>query len=112
MVQYQPYADIDVCSIFSSDTGVNMYVYNNSYHLIPPTCRCKITRTKKVTDLAMSVAILATYGLSYCVLTAGPELVKYDGHVVTVESLPLLQGHSAAATDKGVHKEDMQKSRG
>ncbi|KAF6992519.1 hypothetical protein CFC21_009504 [Triticum aestivum] len=73
---------------------------------------CKITRTKKVTDLAMSVAILATYGLSYCVLTAGPELVKYDGHVVTVESLPLLQGHSAAATDKGVHKEDMQKSRG
>ncbi|XBJ13197.1 hypothetical protein VPH35_017589 [Triticum aestivum] len=70
---------------------------------------CKITRTKKVTDLATSVAILATSGLTYCALTAGPELAKYDGHVVTVESLPLLQGHWPTSTGKGVHKQDMQK---
>uniref|UniRef100_A0A453A464 Uncharacterized protein n=4 Tax=Aegilops tauschii subsp. strangulata TaxID=200361 RepID=A0A453A464_AEGTS len=70
---------------------------------------CKITRTKKLTDLATSVAILASSGLTYCVLTAGPELVKYDGHLVTAESLPLLQGQWPAAAGKGVRKQDMQK---
>ncbi|EMS51231.1 hypothetical protein TRIUR3_18558 [Triticum urartu] len=70
---------------------------------------CKITRTKKLADLATSVAILASSGLTYCVLTAGPELVKYDGHLVTAESLPLLQGQWPAAAGKGVRKQDMQK---
>ncbi|KAM3300790.1 hypothetical protein ACQJBY_041690 [Aegilops geniculata] len=70
---------------------------------------CKITRNKKVTDLAASVVILATSALTYCALTAGPEIVKYDGHLVTVESLPILQGHEPAATAKGVHKQDVQK---
>uniref|UniRef100_A0A453A4A6 Uncharacterized protein n=1 Tax=Aegilops tauschii subsp. strangulata TaxID=200361 RepID=A0A453A4A6_AEGTS len=107
MVQYQPciYTDIDSCSIFR----LTQQLYKNPYHLIPPTCRCKITRTKKLTDLATSVAILASSGLTYCVLTAGPELVKYDGHLVTAESLPLLQGQWPAAAGKGVRKQDMQK---
>ncbi|KAE8789299.1 hypothetical protein D1007_36550 [Hordeum vulgare] len=70
---------------------------------------CKITRTKKVTDFASSVAILATSALTYCALTAGPEIVKYDGHLVTVDSLPILQGHGPAATCKGVHKQDVEK---
>uniref|UniRef100_A0A453A461 Uncharacterized protein n=1 Tax=Aegilops tauschii subsp. strangulata TaxID=200361 RepID=A0A453A461_AEGTS len=67
---------------------------------------CKITRTKKVTKFAAVAGILVINALSYGGLADRPELVEYDGHLVTVESLPLLRGFRPAATTEGVKKQD------
>ncbi|KAF6992531.1 hypothetical protein CFC21_009514 [Triticum aestivum] len=57
----------------------------------------KITRSKKVTKWTALAGILAINALGYCALPSGPEIVKYDGYLVTVESLPLIRQYQHAA---------------
>lgn len=61
-----------------------------------------------------SVGILAASALTYCVLTSIPKMGKYEGYLVTEESLPLLRRlylaerwrkqdeHQAVATAEGI----------
>ncbi|KAM3215041.1 hypothetical protein ACQJBY_067165 [Aegilops geniculata] len=81
----------------------------------------KIKRRKTVNkwiEGVASVGILAASALTYCVLTSIPKLGKYEGYIVTEESLPLLRRlylaerwckqdeHRAVATAEGVHEHD------
>ncbi|EMS51232.1 hypothetical protein TRIUR3_18559 [Triticum urartu] len=52
---------------------------------------CKISRTKKVTDITMSAGILAISGLTYYALTSCPEIVKFGDYLVTAESVPMIR---------------------
>uniref|UniRef100_M8CEE0 Uncharacterized protein n=1 Tax=Aegilops tauschii TaxID=37682 RepID=M8CEE0_AEGTA len=92
----QPHGDIDVFffSLF-------IYTIGNSYRLIPPTCRRKITGTKKVSKWTALVGILVINALSYCALPSRPEIVEYGGYLVTVESLPLIRRYQHAAERAG-----------
>ena len=98
MVQYQLYADIKVCSPYF------LCYINDSYVLIPPTSRRKLTRNKKVARYAAWTGIVLIYALGYCALASGPEIVEYEGYLVTAESLAMIQGYQQAA--ERVHKQD------
>ncbi|XP_020196397.1 uncharacterized protein [Aegilops tauschii subsp. strangulata] len=52
---------------------------------------CKISRTKKVTDITMSAGILVISGLTYYALTSCPEIVKFGDYLVTAESVPMIR---------------------
>ena len=64
----------------------------------------KIILTKVATHCTYAVGILLAY--VRCPRTEdGAKIVRYDGHLVTVESLPMLQGYQPATPAEGVPKQ-------
>ncbi|VAH23939.1 uncharacterized protein LOC119314192 [Triticum dicoccoides] len=64
----------------------------------------KLKRNKKVARHAAWTGIVLIYALGYRALASGPEIVEYEGYLVTAESLAMIQGYQQAA--ERVHKQD------